>query len=162
MEMEKAVNINSQIEKKGWRKKERKKPFEEKERTPAQCSLTHLLRLAGNCRRHLGSVQQVCRPPRQENHFGLTIVAFVVRVHLLVGNIPNHHHDLGRLADQHLQLGVIRLEKLEERPDSDMLEGWVVAFEESLEVAMDAPSRLPPIFDEHGVIANFSFRQAND
>lgn len=62
----------------------------------------------------------------------------------LFADLPDHLHDVFGLVNGLEQTLVAALEKLEEGPDSDMLEGGVARGKESSEVAMNTTRGLVP------------------
>lgn len=63
--------------------------------------------------------------------------------------------DLVGLANQLDQTVVFRFKKLQQSPDSNMLEGRVATGQKSSEITMNASRRFCPVLDEDGVIANW-------
>ncbi len=77
--------------------------------------------------------QQLQRTLSQLHHLALAIllVIIVVGLNRLVGNCFDHLNDFFRLADKVDQLLILRLEKLEQCPDGDVLESCISTCEEA-------------------------------
>lgn len=91
----------------------------------------------------------------KSDNFALAIfIVFVVRLDVAVRNLGDHLNDLVRLANAFDQSFVLGLKKLQQCPDSNVLECRISAGEEASDVAVDTAGRFRPVLDEDGVVTH--------
>lgn len=101
------------------------------------------------------SAEQLQASSGKRNDFTLTLIHFLlVGFDVLIGNRLHHLYDLPGLRDISNEILVPRLEQLEKRPNGDMLESWVSARKETLEVVVEAAIGVCPIADKDAVVSD--------
>lgn len=86
----------------------------------------------------------------------VVILNFILRLHLPVGNLLDHFDDIVRLANKANELLVLRLEKLKQGPNRNVLERSVTTRKEPAKVAVDAVAGLQPVLNKDTVVPNCS------
>lgn len=103
------------------------------------------------------SAQQLQASSGERNDFALAVIRFLlVGLNVLISNRFHHLYDILRLGDISDELLVLGLEQLEKRPDGDMLESWVSAGKETLEVAVEAAIGVCPIANKDAVVSDWN------
>ena len=77
------------------------------------------------------------------------LVALIIRLDLFIGDCLNHLDDLFGLSNQTDELLVLRLKKLEKRPNRNVLECGISAGQKSFQVSVDAAIWLCPVLDKY-------------